>query len=68
MPLLTVIGVFLVVAVLLGLVNWLAHKFPVFINATVIQILNAVVIVALVLWVLALFLPIGNLSTIRVGH
>ena len=68
MPLVSVIEVFLVVAILLGLVNWIANKFPQFINGTVIQILNAVVIIALVLWVLFLFLPVGNIGNIRVGR
>ncbi len=68
MPLTTVVGVILLVAVLLGVINWCARKFPTFLDATVIQILNAVVIVALVVWILCLFLPIGRIDQIRVGR
>ncbi len=68
MLMLTVVKVILIVAVLLGLVNWLAGKFPAFLDGTVIKILNAFVIVVLVMWICQLFLPIGNLSELRVGH
>lgn len=68
MPLFAIIEVFLVVAVLLGLINYVASKFPQFISGQVIQILNAVVCIALILWVLFMFLPLGNIGNIRVGH
>jgi hypothetical protein len=68
MPLMTVIGTFVVVAVILGLVNWIAYKFPQFINTTLIQVLNVIVIVVMVVWVLALFFPLGHISQIRVGR
>ncbi len=68
MPLITFIEVFVVVAVLLGLVNWVAYKFPQFINATLIQVMNVIVVVVMILWVLALFFPLGRIDQIRVGR
>lgn len=63
MPLINVVIVLIVVGVLLMLVN----KF-IPMEANIKSILNAVVIIAVVIWILALFLPMGNLSAIRVGH
>jgi hypothetical protein len=63
MPLLNVAVVIIVVGVLL----WLANRF-IPMEATVKSILNAVVIVALVLWILALFFNLGSISTIHVGR
>lgn len=63
MPLINLMVVIIVIGVLLYLVN---RFIPM--EATVKSILNAVVIIALVIWLLALFLPIGSLSTIRIGN
>jgi hypothetical protein len=63
MPLINVAMVIIVVGVLL----WLANRF-IPMEATVKSILNAVVIVALVLWILALFFNVGSLGAIRIGR
>ncbi len=61
MDLISLIVVLIVIGVLLWLVNTYMPM-----DATVKQILNAVVIIALVLWLLSLF--IGPLPNIHVGR
>ena len=62
MPLIHVIVVLIVVGVLLWLVN---SYIPM--AGSIKSILNAVVIIAVVLWLLSVFGLIGELSSIRVG-
>jgi hypothetical protein len=62
MPLIQVVIVLIVVGVLLGLVNRLIPM-----AGTIKSILNAVVVVAVVLWLLSVFGVLGSLSDIRVG-
>ena len=62
MPLVHVVLVLVVVGVLLWLVN---SYIPM--AGSIKSILNAVVIIAVVLWLLSVFGLIGELSTIRVG-
>jgi len=62
MPLIHVVVVLVVVGVLLWLVN---NYIPM--AGSIKSILNAVVIIAVVLWLLSVFGLIGELSTIRVG-
>ena len=62
MPLIHVILVLIVVGVLLWLVN---SYIPM--AGSIKSILNAVVVIAVVLWLLSVFGLIGELSTIRVG-
>jgi hypothetical protein len=62
MPLVHVVLVLVVVGVLLWLVN---SYIPM--AGSIKSILNAVVIIAVVLWLLSVFGLIGELSNIRVG-
>ena len=62
MPLIHVVLVLIVVGVLLWLVN---SYIPM--AGSIKMILNAVVIIAVVLWLLSVFGLIGELSNIRVG-
>ena len=62
MPLIHVVLTLIVVGVLLWLVN---SYIPM--AGSIKMILNAVVIIAVVLWLLSIFGLIGDLSTIRVG-
>ena len=62
MPLVHVVLVLIVVGVLLWLVN---SYIPM--AGSIKSILNAVVVIAVVLWLLSVFGLIGELSNIRVG-
>ena len=62
MPLIHVVLVLIVVGVLLWLVN---SYIPM--AGSIKTILNAVVIIAVVLWLLSIFGLIGELSNIRIG-
>ncbi len=62
MPLIELIVVLIVVGVILGLIN---RFIPM--AGSIKSILNAVVIIAVILWLLSVFGILGNLSTIRVG-
>ena len=62
MPLIHVVIVLIVVGVLLWLVN---SYIPM--AGSIKTILNAVVVIAVVLWLLSVFGVIGSLSNIRVG-
>ena len=63
MPLLQVVMVLVVVGVLL----WLVSRF-IPMQGTIKSILNAVVIIAVVVWLLNVFGLLHNLSKIRVGN
>ena len=62
MPLINVVLVLIVVGVLLWLVN---SYIPM--AGSIKTILNAVVVIAVVLWLLSIFGLIGELSNIRIG-
>ena len=62
MRLMTVVVVLIVVGVLLRLIN---AYIPM--QATIKRILNAVVVIAVVIWLLQAFGLLGELSRIRVG-
>lgn len=62
MPLIQVILVLIVVGIILGLIN---RFIPM--AGSIKSILNAVVIIAVVLWLLSVFGILGQLSTIRIG-
>lgn len=62
MPLLQIVIVLIVVGILLMVIN---RYIPM--AGSIKSILNAVVIIAVVLWLLSIFGVIGSLSTIRVG-
>ena len=62
MPLIHVVIVLIVVGVLLWLIN---SYIPM--AGSIKSILNAVVVIAVVLWLLSVFGLIGELSNIRVG-
>ena len=63
MPLITVVIVLIVVGVLLWLVNTYLPM-----DAKIKSILNAVAVIAVVLWLLQAFGVLGSLSSIRIGH
>jgi hypothetical protein len=62
MPLIQVILVLIVVGVVLGLIN---RYIPM--AGSIKSILNAVVVIAVVLWLLSVFGLLNNLPKIRVG-
>lgn len=62
MPLVQVVIVLIVVGVLL----WLVNRF-IPMAGSIKSILNAVVIIAVVLWLLQVFGVLGSLSTITIG-
>ena len=62
MPLINVVLVLIVVGVLLWLVNTYIPM-----DGKIKQILNAVVVIAVVIWLLQAFGLIGSLSSIRIG-
>lgn len=64
MPILTVVLVIVAVGILL----WAVNTYITIIDPKVKQILNVVVIVALVLWLLSLFGLFDALSTVHVGR
>lgn len=63
MPLLTIVLVLIVVGVLLWLIN---NYIPM--QGTIKSILNAVVVIAVVIWLLQAFGVLGSLSSIHVGR
>jgi hypothetical protein len=63
LPLITVVIVLIVVGVLLWIVN---AYLPM--DSKIKSILNAVVVIAVVLWLLQIFGVLGSLSTIRIGN
>jgi len=62
MPLINVVVVLIVVGVLLWLVNTYIPM-----DGKIKQILNAVVVIAVVIWLLQAFGLLGSLNSIRVG-
>jgi hypothetical protein len=63
MPLLTLVGLLIVVGVLLWLVNTYIPM-----DGKIKSILNAVVVIAVVIYLLQVFGLIGDLSAIRIGR
>jgi hypothetical protein len=63
MPLITIVVVLLVVGVLLWLINTYIPM-----QGTIKSILNAVVVIAVVIWLLQIFGLLGTLQNFRVGH
>lgn len=56
-----------IVLVVVGVVLWLIDSY-IPMQSTVKKILNAVVIIALILWLLSVFGLIGSLQGIRIGR
>ena len=63
MPLLYLVGLLIVVGVLLWLVNTYIPRDP-----KIAGILNAVVVIAVVVYLLQIFGLLGTLENIKVGH
>ena len=63
MPLISLVVVLIVVGVLLWLVNTYIPM-----DGKIKSILNAVVVIAVVIWLLQVFGLLGSLQGIRVGH
>jgi len=63
MPLLTIVLVLIVVGVLLWLINTYIPM-----QGTIKGLLNAVVVIAVVIWLLQVFGLLDSLTGIRVGH
>mgnify|MGYP001816949017 FL=1 len=62
MPLIHLVMVLVVVGVILWVIN---NYIPM--QSSMKKILNAVVVIAVIFWLLSVFGIIGNLSTIRIG-
>jgi hypothetical protein len=62
MPLIHLVMVLVVVGVILWVIN---NYIPM--QSSIKKILNAVVVIAVIFWLLSVFGIIGNLSTIRIG-
>lgn len=62
MPLINLVIVLVVVGVILWVIN---NYIPM--QSSIKKKLNAVVVIAVILWLLSVFGIIGNLSTIRIG-
>jgi hypothetical protein len=56
-----------VILVVVGVVLWMINSY-IPMQDTIKKILNAVVIIAVIIWLLSVFGVIGNLSTIRIGR
>jgi hypothetical protein len=63
MPLITIVITLIVVGVLLWLINTYIPM-----DAKIKQLLNIVVVIAVVIWLLSAFGVIGNVGNIRVGR
>jgi hypothetical protein len=63
MPLISLVVVLIVVGILLWLVNTYIPM-----DGKIKSILNAVVVIAVVIWLLQVFGLLGSLNGIRVGH
>jgi hypothetical protein len=63
MPLIHIVGILIVVGVLLWLVNTYIPM-----DGKIKSILNAVVVIAVVIWLLQVFGLIGPIQDLRVGH
>ena len=55
-----------IILVVVGVVLWLINSY-IPMQSTIKKILNAVIIIAVVIWLLSVFGVIGNLSSIRIG-
>jgi hypothetical protein len=62
MPLIHLVIVLVVVGVILWVIN---NYIPM--QSSIKKILNAVVVIAVIIWLLSVFGIIGNLSTMRIG-
>ena len=56
-----------IILVVVGVVLWLINSY-IPMQSTIKKILNAVIIIAVVIWLLSVFGVIGNLSSIRIGN
>jgi hypothetical protein len=63
MPLISLVVVLIVVGVLLWLINTYIPM-----DGKIKSILNAVVVIAVVIWLLQVFGLLGSLQNIRIGH
>lgn len=55
-----------IILVVIGVILWVINSY-IPMQSTIKKILNAVVVIAVIIWLLSVFGLIGNLSTIRVG-
>lgn len=62
MPLIQVV----IILVVIGVILWVINSY-IPMQSTIKKILNAVVVIAVIIWLLSVFGLIGNISTIRVG-
>ena len=56
----------MIVLVVVGIVLWSINSY-IPMQATIKKILNAVVVIAVIMWLLNVFGVIGNISAIRIG-
>ena len=62
MPLIQLVVILVVIGVILWMIN---NYIPM--QSTIKKILNAVIIIAVIIWLLSVFGVIGDISTIRIG-
>ena len=55
-----------IILVVIGVILWVINSY-IPMQSTIKKILNAVVVIAVIIWLLSVFGLIGNISTIRVG-
>jgi hypothetical protein len=69
MTLIHFLVILFVIALVIGLFNYVCRQFPEFLNAMVIKIINVVAIVAVVVWIVSVLLgyDYGSLGHIKLG-
>lgn len=59
---------FVVVLMVVGILLWAFNTYVTMIDGTIKQIINIVVIIAVILWCLAAFGILGDISSVRLPH
>jgi hypothetical protein len=69
MSLLSLIITLVVVALILGLINWVASQYPTILDAKIIKILNIAIVIIVAIWLIGVLLGgWGGIGSIRVGR
>lgn len=69
MSLISLLITLFIIALLLGLFNWVCRQFPEFLNPTIIKIINVIAIVFIVIWLIGvLFGGWSGFGDVRVGR
>ena len=59
---------FVVVLIVVGVLLWAFNTYVTMIDGTIKQIINIVVIIAVILWCLTVFGILGDINAVRVPH